>query len=140
MEIHPLSHVHIRPDGSAVVEVAVSVLDVDGLPVRAEGVLKMELHQRGRFGDAIMERRTWQRDLRDPADNLRAFDPTTRTYRVPLGLAAEDVPRSPAITATLVRPAAAALSAERSLEVLEPADEAVDAAESDAIPPADSPD
>jgi len=122
IEIHPLSHIHIRPGDIAMVEVAVSVLDEDGLPVRVTGVLEVELHQRGRYGDAIMARQTWERDLTDPKANLRAFDATTRTYRATLQLPAGDVPRSPSVTARLVRAGRGTLDAGRSLEVIDASD------------------
>ncbi len=119
VEIHPLSHIQMRPDGTAIVEIAVRVLDEDGLPVRSTGRLEVDLHQRGRHGEATMTRQTWERDLNQAAANRRAFDATTRTYRAPLQLAADEVPRAPTVTVRLVTAGRGTLEAARSLDVID---------------------
>jgi hypothetical protein len=118
LSIHPISHVQIRQDGTAVVEAAVRLDDVDGFPVRGTGQLELEFHQGDRNGEAIMSRFEWSSDLDIAAINAERFDSTTRTYVVPLMLERGIVPRSPQLTATLYRPGAPPLRDSLELPVL----------------------
>jgi hypothetical protein len=125
LRIHPISHVHIRQDGIAVVEAAVRLQDADGFPVRGTGQLEFEFHQGDRHGEAIMSRIEWSADLNDAATNAEIFDSTTRTYLVPLTLKPGTVPRSPQLVATLYQSAGKPLRDSLELSVLRaaPADE-----------------
>jgi hypothetical protein len=120
LEIHPLSHVRVHDGGPVIVEVAVELLDADGFAVRGTGTLELEFHQGGRFGEVVMSRKSWSRNLDDAAINAESFDETTRTYFVPLTLELGGVPHSPTVTATLSRPGGEPLRASRSLETLAP--------------------
>jgi hypothetical protein len=122
LSIHPISHVQLREDGTARVEAAIELVDADGFSVRGTGTLTLEFHQGGRHGEAIMSRHQWSRNLNDPTINARQFDSMTRTYLVPLELAADSMPRSPHLTATLYRAGGEPLRDSMSLAVLRPAD------------------
>jgi len=67
-----------------------------------------------------MSRDRWSRNLDDPKVNAGQFDAMTRTYLVPLELAADAIPRSPYLTATLYRPGNEPLRDSMSLTVLRP--------------------
>lgn len=116
--VHPISVVQIRQDGTAIVEAAVRLEDADGFPVRGTGRLELEFHQGDRHGEAIMSRFEWSANLDNATTNADRFDPTTRTYRVPLTLEHGTVPRSPQLTATLYRDGAPPLRDSLELSVL----------------------
>ncbi len=120
LTIHPISHVQVQSDGTALVEAAVELTDADGFAVRGLGMLELEFHQGDRHGEAIMSRRTWSADLNDPHTNATLFDSMTRTYVVPVGLEAHGVPRSPRLRATLYRSGGEPLQDSMALAVLGP--------------------
>ena len=134
IEVHPLSHVRIHNDGTVIVEAAVELIDADDFAVRGTGVLELEFHQGGRFGEVVMARKSWSRDLDDAAVNAASFDETTRTYFVPLTLELGEVPRAPMLTATLQRPGRKPLRSSRSLETLAPSEKPSVAPQSATIP------
>lgn len=134
IEVHPLSHVRIRDDGSVIVEAAVELIDVDGFAVRGIGALELEFHQGGRFGEVVMMRKSWSCDLDDAAVNAASFDETIRAYIVPLTLELGEVPQAPMLTATLQRPGHEPLRASRSLETLAPSEKLPAAPRSATIP------
>jgi hypothetical protein len=83
MRVHPLTHLDRREDGSEILLVHVELRDRFGDAVKGVGALRVEV-TRG-SGVSSGPSAVWEvSDLADPERSSRRFDPSTRTYRLPL--------------------------------------------------------
>ena len=118
LSVHPLSHISLEDGGGVVLEACVQLKDRDGLPVRGLGILEVSLQQGGASGEAILTRRSWERDLSNARINLATFDPMTRSYLLRIDLEGGIVPRLPSLSATLREANGRVLRDEASLPIL----------------------
>ena len=87
MRVHPLSHVDVAPDGvdGAALLVHVELRDRFGDAVKGVGKLRVELSRGADTSAGDSPAAAWDvADLLDPESGSRRFDPSTRTYRLPL--------------------------------------------------------
>lgn len=90
VRVYPLTHVDTDEQGRGRIVLHVELRDRWGDTVKGAGLLQVQLLRGTGLGESgpSEEQVRWEIDLRDPDENAAFYDPSTRTYRVPLG----DVP------------------------------------------------
>lgn len=83
LRVHPLTRLELTPPrGAPYVDAHVEFLDAADDPVKTTGDLSFILYSGGRVGQSLQQIASWGvAEFDDPANNARAFDHVTRTYR-----------------------------------------------------------